>query len=114
MEIEDISGINYAEAIERFSGNAELYEKFLIRYLDETACRNAKSAMENEDYAQAFEQIHSMKGESGNLSITGVYEACSRFTKAYRSGEYSSLPAIFETIEQEHKKICDEIQKIGV
>ncbi|NMP38362.1 MAG: Hpt domain-containing protein [Clostridiales bacterium] len=91
-------GIDYEEGIGRFVGNSELYESLLKSFCEENDFDKAKAAVEAGDTRNLFELIHTMKGVTGNLSLTPLYRACCELTEKLRAEDYSDLKVHFDTV----------------
>lgn len=86
-------GTDVDEALERFGGNAELYRKFIIKFLKNADEYNPDSAFESGDYDEAFKRVHALKGVSGNLSFVPLYTAYSEITELLRAGSNAEAQA---------------------
>ncbi|MDO5576712.1 MAG: Hpt domain-containing protein, partial [Fibrobacter sp.] len=53
----------------------DLYRKVLSYFLKDDTITNAKDAYANKEYDSLFEQMHNLKGFSGNLGLSALYEA---------------------------------------
>ncbi len=110
MKPEELKGIDYKQGLERFSGNAELYEKFLVKFAMNEEAAKAAELLESGDIEGAFFVIHTLKGTSGNLSINGLYSACVDFTKEYKSGNHGALPLLLEVVTAENESVIQQIR----
>ena len=81
----DALGVNTQEALRRFSGNSALYVKMLGKL---TAAANDLEVMpciEKEDYETAVTNAHTLKGVTGNLSLTPLYNAYTDITICFEN-----------------------------
>ncbi|SHK53513.1 HPt (histidine-containing phosphotransfer) domain-containing protein [Hathewaya proteolytica DSM 3090] len=85
------AGIDYASGVERFGGMALLYEKYVVKFLSDETFHRLEVAMEKEDYNKAFEEAHTLKGETGNLSFVILYENICDLVEALRNQRDISL-----------------------
>ena len=76
------NGIDYDGAMERFGGNAELYERLALKFLDDTHFAALEQALAGGDVDTAVREAHTLKGVAGNLSFTALYEAASKVNAA--------------------------------
>ena len=71
-----ITGLDSELGLKRFAGNMKLYRsmlnKFILSY--ENTCSELRKMVQHNDFEQAHLIIHSLKGESGNIGVTKVYE----------------------------------------
>lgn len=68
-------GCDIDEGLERLGGDEEFYETLLSGFVQENSMGELTMAMETGDYRRAFEAAHGLKGDTGNLSLTPLYEA---------------------------------------
>lgn len=75
--LEELKGLgaNTEEALERFMGNAELYEKMLKKFPLMLEKSPVDADFDTGSYEDVIETVHSLKGMTGNLSLTPLYEA---------------------------------------
>lgn len=62
-------GASVEETIGRFMGNAKLYEKFIFKFLDDKNFGKLKEHLDCGDYAEAFKDVHTLKGVTANLGL---------------------------------------------
>lgn len=85
--LEGLSGIDYAEAMERFAGNESLYQRLAIKFLDDPHYEALKRALDKSDTEQAHQEARSLKGIAGNLSFSPLYQIASLISDALRAGD---------------------------
>ena len=68
-------GCDIEEGLTRLGDDEEFYETLLSAFVQENGMGALADAMEAGDYLRAFEAAHGLKGDSGNLSLTPLYEA---------------------------------------
>lgn len=104
-------GVNTGEALRRFSGNSALYLKMLGKV---TAAVNDLQVMpyiEKEDYETAVTNAHTLKGVTGNLSLTPLYDAYTGITNLLREKKYSEAKNMLENILPVQNDILECIEK---
>lgn len=111
MDIQNISemGIDIAAGIKRFSGNQEMYIKFLLRFLEDTTFCELEHAIINENYELAFAAAHTLKGTSGNLSIEPLYLSVCELTEMLRENKYDNIQSIFLKVKENYQICRDAI-----
>lgn len=67
-------GIDYAEAMDRFGGNEDLFVRLATKYLNDPHFHALEAAMAEGDAAAGEREAHSLKGVAGNLSFTQLYD----------------------------------------
>lgn len=104
-------GIDYADAIDRFGGSADFYEKLALRYLDDSNYVDLVAAMEAEDYDAAYKAAHSLKGVSGNLSFADLFKASAAASDALYQGEPQAAAALMPEVKADHEKVIEGLSK---
>ena len=69
------NGVDYAEAMERFGGNKELYKKIAVKFIDDPHYAGLREALDRNDAEEAYLHAHTLKGVAGNLSFGNLYRA---------------------------------------
>lgn len=113
MNIEKLkaSGIDYEDGLSRFSGNRNLYEKYLRKLLTVTLYEEMKAALEKKDIKEAFECAHKFKAFIGNLSIAHFYEEIKNLTEELRAGEDRDFSEILQRLDREYEIILQSIKE---
>lgn len=114
MDIEKLkaSGIDYEEGLERFSGNDQLYVKYLKKLLTVDTYKEMRESVLNGDIQHAFETAHKLKAFIGNLSIIHFYDKLKGITEDLRAGVKRDYTKDIENLDQEYEKILQAIRGI--
>lgn len=103
--------IDYQEGLKRFSGQRNLYEKYLFGFQDDPMFHELEQAMEAQDYEKAFRRAHAFKGLVGNLSMVGLYRMVVPFVEALREGfDIPHAVAMFPEVKSEYEKVLSLIK----
>ncbi len=89
-------GANVDEGLARCMGNEALYIKLVSTIPSETNFEKLKNSIETNDLDTAFESAHALKGVTGNLSLTPLFDPIVEITEHLRAREdmdYSELIA---------------------
>ena len=89
-------GIDYDEAMERMGGSIDFFKQLAMKYLNDT---------------QAYEAAHTLKGVSGNLSMTTLYKAATAVSDALFQGEYQAAEALMPQVKAAHEKAVEGLEK---
>lgn len=111
IDILKASGIDYEDGLERFSGNAQLYEKYLKKLLTNEVYGEMRQAACNGEIQEAFAAAHRLKAFIGNLSIHQFYEEIKTLTEEFRAGVNRDYRPDFEKLDQEYEKIIQAIRR---
>lgn len=66
--------VNQEEGLKRVINNKKLYVKLLTKFKNETNLTELLRSIEEKNYEKAETCAHTLKGLSGNLSLTALYE----------------------------------------
>lgn len=119
LEIMEKAGVDMDETLRRFGGNSALMERFMRRFPDDPTFAELYAAYEVwlqnplgglDDIARA---THTLKGTSGNLGLTPLYNCCSAVVEACREASrdtgntYSidKLPSLLDGLFQEYATV---------
>ena len=104
-------GANVDEGLERCLGRTDLYEKFINKLPEMLEDPEIKAAFDRGDDQTVIEKTHAIKGVTGNLSITPLFEAYSNIVSLERKGSPEEARAIFDNIQPIQEKIMECIKK---
>lgn len=100
-------GVNVAEALERFMGNEAIYEKTLKKFPAAAESHTVVEYIKSGDSKTAVANAHTLKGVTGNLSMTPLYTAYVEIVNLLRAGENDKALAELEKILPLQEKIID-------
>ena len=104
-------GVDTNEAMARFMGNSVLYERMLKKFPKAVEDSPVLTYAQSEDYETAASNAHALKGVTGNLSLTPLYDNYTRIVDMYRACNFEQANALLnETIEVQ-QKFLDVIEK---
>jgi len=89
-------GVNTDEGLQRMGGNASLYERMLVKLKDMMKESPVRMDFDSNDYSEVLESAHSIKGASGNLAVTPIYEFYTEFVKLLREQQPEEAKKILE------------------
>lgn len=105
-------GIDYQEGLGRFMNNAPLFEKFLLKFLEDTSFAGLKAALEAENCEAAFHAAHTLKGVAGNLSLKALAQVVSQQTELLRGGDLAGGRGMMDAVTQAYDAAIEAIQAI--
>lgn len=80
-------GADYQVTLGRFMGNRKLYMKFLGMLFQDENLGKLGNALEQRDMVAAFEAAHTLKGVTGNMGLTPLYDAVCSIVEPLRLRE---------------------------
>lgn len=106
----ETAGIHYTEALERFVGNVNLYQKYVTKFLDDTHVADAEKAFAQGDLAEVLSQVHALKGLAGTLGMTPLYEASAEVVRELRDEKEPVLEEKMRNVKQEYERMIEAIR----
>lgn len=105
-EIFEEYGADYQLTLGRFMGNEKMYMKFLGMLFQDENLDKLGDALEQMDIQGAFEAAHTLKGVTGNMGLTPLYETVCRIVEPLRSGDDRG------DYKEMYQDICDQFQNV--
>lgn len=103
--------IDYDSGAERFSGLDAVYQKFLRMFPDDPSYRNTVEAIKNGDLEKAFNYAHTLKGTSGNLSLSELYRTASQLVEDLRIKKTDNLSDLLTKVTESYEKTVKAIRE---
>ncbi len=100
-------GVNTEEALTRFMNNEALYIRMLKKYPAAAAGVDPAGKFAAKDYDGALTDTHTLKGVTGNLSLTPLYKAYSDIVALIREGKGDQAAKAYEEMLPAEKAIID-------
>ncbi len=83
-ELRDL-GVGVDKGLSSLNGKQALYEKLLVKFADMIRKSSISADFSDDECGAVMEEAHSIKGVSGNLAITPIYEAYSEIVASLRA-----------------------------
>lgn len=112
MDVERLkeAGINYDDGVKKFAGKAELYERFLLEFLDEPHFAQMIDEINQNDIDSAFKTAHALKGVVGTLGMDDLYQCLFQLVEALRNKEQDKVEVYFAQIQKEYDRVYEGIK----
>lgn len=104
-------GVDIDGGLNRLGGNEALYKRLLNTFVKTIKGQAVTPDFDNADYEDVKERAHAIKGTSGNLSITPVYEAYSEIMDLLRSDRPDEAKELLKKILPIQEEIVSCIEK---
>ena len=104
-------GVDTDGTISRFVGNEDIYAKFLTGYIAEERMPDIYKALAEKNTDELIMKTHKLKGVSGNLGMTEIYDLAEEAISLLRSGTYDGVEELLKRTEAVYIKICDAIRQ---
>ena len=79
-------GANTDEGLKRFMNHAPLYEKMILKFVESAQGLEVMPFLEAGDTETALTNAHTLKGVTGNLSLTPLFTAYDEIVTQLRAG----------------------------
>lgn len=104
-------GLKLDQILDRFMGNEELYEKFLVKFLEDTNFIELKNNLEEKKYEDAFVNAHTLKGVCANLGLDCLSESLIPVVEVLRENCYPEEGEVFKELEENYLELCEIIRE---
>lgn len=98
-------GCDIDDGLNRFMQNSSLYEKMLRKFPESLSKVNLEKDFEDHNVENAISEAHTIKGVTGNLSITPLYVSYTEIVKLLREGNMDAAKAEYEKIKPTQEKV---------
>lgn len=98
--------------LSRFMNKEELYERFLIKFLDDNNYSKLIKALEEKNYEEAYVGAHTLKGVAGNLGITDVFNCTVDILAKFKAQEYDSIDDILKRLTEGYSIAVETINSL--
>ena len=105
-------GVDLAETMDRFVDDEELYVSCLEEFRTEPSFDHLRSALDNGDMEAAFDAAHTLKGVTGNLGFTPLFNAVCPMVETLRSGANEGLEEKYNAIMAEKARVDAILEEI--
>lgn len=103
------AGIDYDAALARFVGKRAIYEKYLMKFLEDRHAQEAMRAYEEKDFNELLELTHALKGVAGTLGMTDLYDVSAEIVHDLRTDKLEDLNDKMNRMLVEQKRISEII-----
>lgn len=103
-------GCKTSEAMERFLGKEDLYLRFLGKFLEDTSYDESARVVPQGNPEESLKSVHKLKGVSGNLGLTPLYEVAADMVARYRADDPMGADAEFDELSKRYHEVYDIIE----
>ena len=110
-ELPALPGIDTAEGLARVAGSRPLYEKLLVRLVDEhrNDPRRIRVDLEQGRRDEALRRLHTLKGAAGNLGATALNQAAARLERALRDDDNDESDEAWREFEERFAEVLEGV-----
>lgn len=99
-------GVNTKEGLERCLNNEQFYLNLVRKTMEGDSFEKLNEAIRTNDLNTAFEIAHNLKGVTGNLALTPLFQPLSEMTEHLRAREQMDYTSYIESITASKQKIA--------
>lgn len=92
-------GCDIDGALDRFLNDDDLYKECLEMFLEDENLFELKKHINDTDQSVPFSIVHALKGVSGNLGLTPLFETLSVLCESLRDNSYNPKSGEFEKVQ---------------
>jgi len=105
--------IDFEDGVKRVMNNKAFFIKMLVKFKDDPNIKNLEVALAANDYEKAQVAAHTLKGLSGNLSLTELFKQSREIeaqikTKSVNPGQLDNLKDVYTQTLVEIEKVITE------
>lgn len=97
-------GVNVDETLARFGGNEAMLLKYLRRFPSDTSYAALEAAMAAGGREAIKVACHTLKGVSGTLGLSPLYEASGAMMAELRSSDQTDVSALFASVQAAYRQ----------
>ena len=107
--LRDTGLIDMDSVLERIGGDESFFQELLDIYIEDflEKCIHLEKAIAQSDFNNIKEIGHSLKGSSGNLSLTLLHETAYNIELSGRENDIERAKLMFNRLQEEFKKLKD-------
>lgn len=106
------AGVDVPDLMNRLMGNEALVNRFFKRLIEDDNIDKLRDAVAKGDMQEALSYSHALKGMTGNLSLTSLFNLFSEQVSLIRTGIYSKAALMMPEISEEYDKTINALKEI--
>lgn len=111
VEALEALGVEVKEGMDRVMGDGDLYKMMLGMFVEVVEGSPVKlEDFDSSDHDELIKQVHTLKGTTGNLSITPLFEGYKKTLELLRANQPKEAKAAFEKMLPVQSEIVDCIK----
>lgn len=99
------AGVNTTEGLTRCMNNQQFYFRLITKVLNSPDFASLKTAIEANDLDTAFTIAHTLKGSTGNLALTPLYQPLAQITELLRTHTQTDYTPYLTAIMDAHQAL---------
>lgn len=99
------NGIDMAAGLECFMGMEKMYEKYLLKFLEDPTFSTLFDAVDKQEREAARIAAHSLKSITGTLGLTNLQQRVKAAELDFKEGRWEEGAAKIPEIKEEYRRI---------
>lgn len=104
-------GIDPKDGLARCMNKEDFYFKMLKLGLSDEKFDLIEDILKNKKMKECFEMAHALKGVTGNLALTPMYNSLSELTELLRNNKDADYLAIYKSVKEMRDKLLKIINE---
>ena len=104
-------GVDVDDGLKRLMGNEKLYKRLLGSFVKMIRTQAVDPDFDENEYTEAIEKAHSIKGTAGNFSLTPIYEAYTEILNLLRTDKPAEAKAVLAKVLPVQEEIISCIEE---
>lgn len=111
-----VPGVDWESGVKRLMGNEQLYRKLLSKFVSgyADAGESVRKALEAGDRQKAHEELHTLKGVAGNLSLVLLSGHVLAAEQAVKHGDADHEMELVEAMSRELEAVIRGLRACGL
>lgn len=84
----------------------------LTAFVADPAFGALDDAITREDYNQAFDQAHALKGVAGNLGLTPLYKTLCEIVEPLRASDYANIKELAAAVDAQYDQFKELMTRL--
>lgn len=111
-EILQEAGVEYKAALKRFADKADIYEKYIRKFSEDTHYEQAKEAFKNNDHDELLKTVHPIKGIVGTLGMNQLYQDADDVVQAIRENRQKDITSCFQKFAACYERTTEILSRV--
>ncbi|MFC1850278.1 two-component regulator propeller domain-containing protein [candidate division CSSED10-310 bacterium] len=110
----DLPALDVESGLKRLGGNEKLYAKLLREFSKDFAgvAEEIEVAVQKDDLSLARQIVHTLKGVSGNISATELYDTAVALEMEVKKGNYDRLDSLLTDLRNALKRVLLSVRQL--
>ena len=111
-EVYESVGYELDDVKSRLTDNEEFIARILKKFSEDGNCSRLEKALASEDYTDAYEAAHAIKGMTSNMGLSRQYDLAFKITEKLKSSDYEGLDSLCAELKRENDRVLDAVSRL--